>query len=649
MCGICGWLRLNALPNGAIVREMNNIAKHRGPDDEGYLAISKKNLYELNGDDSCKDRVYSGKIDEFNLEKSECFLLFGHRRLSIIDVTTNGHQPMKCDNKKLAITFNGEIYNYLEIRSELQEKGYAFDTSTDTEVIIAAYAEWGEDCVSRFNGMWAFAIWDQKEHKLFCSRDRLGAKPFYYYLNNSEFVFASEMKQIIQNPNVKRKLNVEYFSCQTVFDYSDFSEDSLIKDVKVLRGGYNLSIQLDKDDRIIESVNKYKYWDIDTEKKDAEAENIVFDFLEDSIKLRLRSDVPVGVLLSGGVDSSCLVSTISELYKEKASDKEEVATFTSCYNNFDEGDEKYYARLVNEHCNTKANYIYPDEEDTFETLKDMVWHLEGNCNYNVLGSFLLLKEISKLGYKVLLNGQGADETQFGYERYYVYYFKDAIRNGKFRKAFKDFLSARGNSRLSFKDLVSYYFYFNCPILRQVRCIMRVRPYVSSEIIRSVKNQDEFRKLLKFHSMSDMLYHELKSTQLPNILRLDDRLYMAHSLESRVPFIDYRYVEQAVKIPDANKIQNGYTKYLLRKRYENRLPKEVIWRKNKMGWPSPEARWAARFDKEKMDDLFNNPRTKDIFNVDRIKKIKDKSPTNYVVEKFVITELFVRLFDLTVEI
>lgn len=642
MCGICGWLNVNNRFDVDTFEKMNNIVRHRGPDDEGYIAISNRRIHNLAGKDSNKEILYDGYIQEYDANADGDFLLLGHRRLAIIDLSANGHQPMHL-NKRLVITFNGEIYNYIEIRKELISKGYLFETDTDTEVILRAYEEWGENCVNRFNGMWSFAIWDKCAHKLFCSRDRLGAKPFYYWKDKEEFIFASEIKQLCENDNINRVLNEEYFNSQIMWGLSDYSEETMIKNIKSLRGGNNLIVTLNETDNQICDFKIYEYWDVDTVNKEEGIEEETFRILEDAIKIRTRSDVPIGVLLSGGLDSSCIVSEITEYYKELGISNHILNTFTSCYHNFKEGNEQNYASMVNKYCGVKENLYFPDAKETFQILEDMIWHLEGITDLQVIGSYLFLQEIAKTGVKVLINGQGSDETQFGYERYYAFYLRDLWRKNDIESFLRAFRNAKENSKMSFGLLIQYYIYFSSFYVRKFRCMQRMKKYITKDMQHVFWNNHHVDQFVKINNMQQLQYNELRNTQLTHILRMDDRLYMSQSLESRVPYIDYRYIEKAVKIPEKEKIQEGYTKYLLRKHFENRLPEEVVWRKNKMGWPSPKKRWAERLDKNKVEELFRTARTSKYFNVEKIKKLYYKDATAYPFVQFIMTEMFVRKF------
>ncbi len=643
MCGICGWLNTEFRIDISTVRRMNNIVRHRGPDDEGYAFISENNVRLFRGQDS-KDVVLPLISESEAPEKA--FLAYGHRRLSILDLSVKGHQPMCSEDGRLCVTFNGEIYNYIELRHELTEKGYVFHSGSDTEVLLAAYQEWDESCVEHFNGMWGFAIWDAVRKKLFCSRDRLGAKPFYYYRNERNFLFASEIKQLCQNSIVPRVMNDNVIMANVMWGITDFSDECWLKDIKVLQGGYNIVLDLACDDVFrIKNCRVYKYWDIDTScEKEETAIARALAVHKDAVKIRTRSDVPIGIMLSGGLDSSTVVADVSEYFKETGRATSEIKTFTSCYKEFQEGDESSFAHEVNEHCGTTENFIYPDEQDTLSAWEKMIWHKEGESGLSALGAFLLLREIGKTGLKVLINGQGSDETMFGYERYYAWYLKDVLSRQGVMEFIREWNSAARNSRLSRVTLLAYMAYFLCYHLRKFRNEQRMRTYVSPYLLQIFRENDEARRFLSFKNMAELQYNELRGTQLPQILHGDDRMYMAFSIESRVPFIDYRYIEEAVKIPEYLKIVDGYTKYPIRKYVEGRLPDTVVWRKNKMGWPSPRKRWIDRFDKKRIEEMMDKSRSSKYFDVSAIRGLWRKNPYHYAIEQFLNVEIFMRVFD-----
>ena len=636
MCGICGWLSPGRRIDINILKKMNNIARHRGPDDEGYALISDHSARLYRGEDSHGVDLPLLSAD------SACdpfFLAFAHRRLSILDLSVNGHQPMRSEDGKLCVTFNGEIYNYIEVRKELAAKGYKFCSGSDTEVLLYAYREWGEKCVERFNGMWGFALWDEDRKKLFCSRDRLGAKPFYFYSDGQNFLFASELKQLCQNPMMSRSMNDGLLASQIMWALYDFSDECLIKDVKVLRGGYNLVVDLDGE------INIYPYWDIHTDVgKTEDAIAWAMEIHKDAVRIRTRSDVPIGMMLSGGLDSSTLVADVSEYFKETGRTAAEINTFTSCYKGFKEGDESGFAHDVNLYCGTTENFVWPDETDTLSAWEKMIWHVEDTARLTALGAFLTVREISKTGLKVILNGQGSDETMFGYPRYYTWYLRDILREKGVLKFLKEWLNVTANGSLPVYLLPAYMLCFLNYPLRKAYCHWRMGKYASPYMMKLFNANDSMRKYTEFKSMAELLYNELRSTQLTTILHDDDRIYMAFSMESRVPFIDYRYMEEASKIPEPLKIIDGYMKYPLRKYAEGRLPGSVVWRRDKMGWPSPRNRWVDRFDRKRVAQMLKESRCGKYFNVPAIRKLWEKDPYHYAVEAFLNVEIFMRLFD-----
>ena len=643
MCGICGWLNTDYQINIETFKKMNNIVRHRGPDDEGYALISKHTVSLYRGADS-----HNSRLPLFANDSTENdFLAMGHRRLSILDLSEKGHQPMCSQDGQLCVTFNGEIYNYIELRQELAAKGYTFHSGSDTEVLLAAYREWGERCVERFNGMWGVAIWDAEKRRLFCSRDRLGAKPFYYYKDDKNFMFSSELKQLCKNPIVPREMNDHILVTYVMWGLSDYSDECWLKHIKELRGGFNLVLDVTctNEDCRIEQFKVYPYWDVDTycEKKDSAVVDTMSVFA-DSVKIRTRSDVPIGVMLSGGLDSSALVAEASEYFRLTGRAPSEISTFTSCYEDFREGDERDFAHAVNAFCGTTENFIYPDETDTLSAWAKMIWHQEGETSISALGAFLFLREISKTGLKVMLNGQGSDETMFGYERYYAWYLKDVFDRDSFGGFVREWQKAVANSRLSYAELLAYMICFlNYPV-RKTRNYLRMRKWASSYTLKLFNDNKTVNRYVVFKDLEEMQYNELRNTQLTSILREDDRRYMAFSIESRVPFIDYRYIECAVKIPEQLKIVDGYTKYPLRKYIEGKLPDSVVWRKNKMGWPSPRARWIDRFDKTQVVAMLKEPRSSKYFDVQAICTLWENDPYHYAIEAFLNVEIFMRLFE-----
>ena len=324
MCGISGIYNLNNEPvSRSLLKDMTDVLLHRGPDDEGYIL--------LNSGDGSSD------------------IAFGHRRLSIIDLSSSGHQPMPNEDKSIWITYNGEVYNYIELREELEKAGHVFNSKTDTEVIIHAYEAWGEECLRRFNGMWAFAIWDFNKKRLFCARDRLGVKPFYYIYNKKQFAFASEIKSLLKT-GIEKKPNDAIIFDYLAFGLQDHTEDTFFEGVKQLKPAHYLFLENGV-------LRKERYWNIEVNDEIGGKENDesrFYDLLRDSVRLRLRSDVPVGTCLSGGLDSSSIVCVMNKLIHDKKMQK----TFSACSDN-KKFDERRYIEDVIEETGAEKNYIFP--------------------------------------------------------------------------------------------------------------------------------------------------------------------------------------------------------------------------------------------------------------------------------------------------
>ena len=644
MCGIAGIVNFPNGINSKLLKNMTACISHRGPDDEGYVFVAENRLVYGKGQDSCieikRDHSY---LNVESIKGEEFFLGMGHRRLSIIDVSSEGHQPMYRDG--CVIVFNGEIYNYLEIKSELVELGMSFKTETDTEVILAAYQRWGEDCVSHFNGMWAFAIWDAKERKLFCSRDRFGVKPFYYYLDTNKFVFGSEIKEIIQDSTIDKVMDEETLAVNLIYGVCDYNERTLIKDIVALKAGHNFILTVDKNYMKIDGTRLEQYWDISFSNQTID-KKILGQEIERSIKYRLRSDVPVGALLSGGLDSSSLVTLICRQLKSEGKRTEEFQTFTACYDDAPEHDERKFAHLVNVYNGCKENLIFPQITEVEKNFEAAVWHLEGIASFKILGTFAVIEAASNKGIKVIINGQNGDETLMGYERYYAFYFMDLIKRGRLVKFLKEYYRASKHSKYSLKTLLLFYFYFCFPFVRKLKKRMDGKKYIKQRVFKSL-NKKLVNNLLFPHNLNQLMYNELKATQLPHIIRMDDRSYMKYSVESRIPFLDYEYVEKAVNVLPEEKIKNGYTKNILREYMDDKMPKEVTWRTDKKGFSSPAERWACYYSNEYMENLFRTARSKKYFDIDAIKEVFQKDPGNHIISDFLSVELFMRLFHVQV--
>lgn len=639
MCGISGYLDTKYGVDIRLLKQMTNVIRYRGPDDEGYALMTRGGTVFCSGDDTMPSLALP-RLE--TAEKNGAFLGFGHRRLSILDLTEGGHQPMYLPERELTVTYNGELYNYLELRGELESLGHRFHTSSDTEVLLHAYCQWGEDCLSHFNGMWGFALWDGRENKLFCARDRLGAKPFHYARQGSRFLFGSELKQLCQDETQTRRFNRAYLAANLLYRVSDYGDQTLIDGINVLRPGHKLVLRLTEDRSEISSMEVSRYWSLNVHYesaiREADWEAQVAEEFARACRWRLRSDAPVGALLSGGLDSSCMVT---ELCRQMA-DPSQLQTFTSSYPGHASCDEWDFADRVNRACGCTGNQIFPSPSKIEQQFEEIVWHTEGICGLALLGGKMLMDEISRRGYKVILNGQCGDELMLGYERYYAFFFSDLLRHGKLNTLRKEFLLAGRHSRLSTADVAQYYAYFNFPLVRDSRQRYRAGRFVQNELL-DCCDKTELHNLLYPKTLEQLQYTELTATQLPHIVRYDDRMYMSASIESRIPFMDYRFVELACRIPPAYKMKNGYTKYLMRKVFDSRMPKDVTWRTNKMGFDAPTNEWSLQFSKEYLLDKIHTAKTASYFDIDALEQMVLRGQRNSSIFEFLSVELFARQF------
>lgn len=543
MCGISGLIYINnTYYNKEEIKQINDLIKHRGPDAEGF---------------------YYGNN-----------FAFGHRRLSIIDLSNESNQPMVKNN--LVVTYNGEIYNYIEIKEELQKKGYAFNTKSDTEVILAAYKHWGKNCVEHFNGMWSFAIYDKEKNIIFCSRDRFGVKPFYYAHIDNRFVFGSEIKQIIYFFK-QRKANYKIINDFLFSGYEEHTHETFFEGVFKLQGGHNLIYNLSNNEYCIE-----KYYDL-PDKEEYFNENSAIDEYEKefnrSIKYRLRADVPIGTCLSGGMDSSSVAATASDINKHITEEKfkaihaqsSEIAT-----------DESYYAIKVAEAKKLDLSIIKPSTEDFKSIIDEVVYTQEEPfLSPSIFMQYFVMKKAKEIGVKIMLDGQGGDETLLGYEPYYTLLFN----NFNIFSILKIIYDIKKNSNTSLKNIAKYIFTYKLFPLRFLRLsFINDKQSLPNNFLWLKKFTRAIVSSVKLQSL------EILHTNLPMLLRYEDKNSMRHSIETRLPFLDYKLVELALKISHKIKLKNGITKYVLRKAMEKTLPNEIIWRKSKLGFNAPDNTW-----------------------------------------------------------
>jgi len=581
MCGISGIISKNAISRDAI-EKMTDAIIHRGPDDYGY---------------------YHGPG-----------VALGHRRLAILDLSKAGHQPMEYLDRYV-ITYNGEIYNYIEIRKKLESEGYAFQSHTDTEVIMAAYDKWGVYCVKQFNGMWAFAIYDKEKNLVFCSRDRFGVKPFYYWVApDGAFYFGSEIKQFSFLSDWKAKVNPQRVYDYLVFGITNHTDETLFQDVYELPKGCSMCIAPDKvkvgDNGRLPAT---KWYEFVPEKftgsfKDASVE--LKTILADSVRLRLRSDVPVGSCLSGGLDSSSIVCIMNKLlHEESASSLQK--TFSACSEIEQFSEKKWIDEVVNE-ISVDAYYTYPSLKNLLENLSTITWHQDEPFDApDIFAQWSVFHLASNNKVKVMLDGQGSDEILAGYSSFFPSRFAGLLKSKKFLDFWKEIRLTKklhgisqvqslmktanillpNNIRRPFLELVADHNpspkWINMDVLKA----LPLNPYLSLG-----------GHVTDIQAMSKI---QLMFTHLPKLLHWEDRDSMAHSIEARCPFLDYRLVEFVLGLPDEYKLSNGLTKRVLRNGMSGVLPNSIRDRMDKKGFMTPDKVWMSGDDSGRFREKLNH--------------------------------------------
>jgi asparagine synthase (glutamine-hydrolysing) len=563
MCGIGGVLSFNQKVDITSIQNMISTLHHRGPDGEG---------------------VWLNDSQQIGL---------GHKRLSILDLSETGKQPMHFANNRYSITFNGEIYNYLELKGALIEKGYTFISSSDTEVLLALYDLKKEKVLEELDGMFAFAIWDNIEKKLFCARDRFGEKPFYYHLNKNYFAFASEMKALFTlgiNKAKNQKKIYNYLLYTTLEDPFERGA-TFYENIRQLEPGHYLIISPEKE------ISNKKYWDINiTQPINISEKEAVLKFrklFESSVSRRLRSDVPVGSSLSGGLDSSSIVMLIDSLKKEGHIQK----TFSARFNNFNK-DEGRFMQMVVDKSTVEPHYVFPTIESVIKNFPTILKHQEEPIgSASVAIQYEVMQLAKNNGITVLLDGQGADEMLAGYKIFWNTYFNQLYRSdrNKFNSETISYQNIhdetpyinnlefkwRANNNNSFKFFSEFKRKTKSP---KSDYFLGIDPDIVS------RYKDEPNPIPKVSSLKEHLHYFLMKRGLSELLRYADRNAMANSVEVRLPFLNHTLVEFLFTLPDDLLLHSGWSKYILRKSMEDLLPAEITWRKDKIGFEPPQEQW-----------------------------------------------------------
>ena len=526
-----------------------------------------------------------------------------HRRLSIIDLSDAGLQPFASEDGRLQLLHNGEIYNYRELRAELETKGHRFRSATDTEVILRAYEEWGERCVERFNGMWAFAVWDEHRRRLFCSRDRVGVKPFYFRLERGRLAFASELKAFRADSETRLQANPGAVLDYLEQGWLDHTDETFFRGIAKLPPAHSLVFDES-------GLRLHRYWRLEPREPPAGDPALkVRELFLDAVRLRLRSDVPVGTCLSGGIDSSAIACTVDHLLRTEAENARPVGkrqrTFTAFFE--DRGfDERPYAEAVVDRTSAEAHWISFTDDDLVEALPAIVEAQdEPFGSTSVVAQWYVMREAKRAGLKVMLDGQGADEVLAGYHGYFGPFFADLLLHGRLVELRRELASYRALHGASVGAAAAALARPFAPA--RVRRLARARLTGAGSLIHS-----ELRGLRRAAEHDGATYHDrfhrqlhliLTRRGLPELLHYEDRNSMAHSLEARVPFLDYRLVELLFSLDARELIERGRTKAVLRRAVGDLLPPVVRDRVDKLGFVTPEARWLRGALGELAADVF----------------------------------------------
>lgn len=585
MCGIAGLIhpRLNGASASETMVRMLRAQQHRGPDFTGTWT--------------------DGSI------------FLGHNRLSIIDLSDAARQPM--EYRKKVLVFNGEIYNYIELKKELEGLGHRFYTTSDSEVLLHAYDQWGAACTAKFVGMWAFVIWDSEREHLFASRDRFGIKPFYYIHEGDYFYFASEINTLKMSPLFSSELNISQVSRSLQMGWLGYHDETFYSKVKALPAAHQLDFSKG-------SLSVSRYWDVGTGKNQSlafdEKRDAFRQLFTDSIRLHLRSDVPVASCLSGGIDSSSIVSMVQHLNPGM-----KYNAFSIYYDGDGDVDERpFINEVLNKYPEIEPHYHSPSGDEIAEHFSHALHHADVPVTgSSFLSQYFLMKMIAKHGIRVVLDGQGADEYLGGYMHSFYRLIGGMLQRGRLTSAL--FVTSAVNHRLgsNTKQSLIHFGKSTLAALRDEQSLyaLEYRNYFP------FMTRDQGAKtpfLLKDTGGSRLdrfLYHMMFTTSLPSLLHYEDRNSMAFSIESRVPFLDHRLVEFCFSLNDEDRIHGVETKYLLRESMKGIIPDVVYARKDKKGFVTPgENKWLRGPLKFLLDSPFQWP---DFIRADRANQLMDE--------------------------
>lgn len=576
MCGIAGIISI-AKSDTRKVREqlqaMTDAIAHRGPDGEDFWVNENGNIG------------------------------FGHRRLKIIDLSSQASQPMhygcctiipegQKEKHRYTITYNGEIYNYKELKNELQAKGYHFKTQSDTEVILAAYDYWKSDCLQYFDGMFAFVIWDEQEQELFCARDRFGEKPFFYFIDDGQFLFASEMKALwsVGVPKTANESQMLNYLTIGLVQNTVYPDETFFKDIFILQPGHHLTLRFPAFTIEIE-----RYWDLDKETMDgniSEREAIEkFSFLlQKSVSRRLRSDVKLGTSLSGGLDSSAIIAMMHQLMHHGSP----LTSFSAVFPGF-EKDESKFINEVTAKFGIENFQTTPTAEQLNADFDRLMYHQEEPFqSLSIYAQYKVYELAKQHGTTVILDGQGADETLAGYHKYYHWYWQELLGNGHWSLTNREITAARKlgvTDEWNWKNRLAAFMPDTAAkaLEQKATRLQQQNPFINADFLAAGSKNNIVKKPV-VRKLNDILYQDTYQAGLQELLRYADRNSMAHGREVRLPFLNHELVQFVFSLPADFKIKDGFTKWILRKTMDTKLPASIAWRTDKIGYEPPQQQW-----------------------------------------------------------
>ncbi len=586
MCGITGFFSYRKKIDTNIYYQAHKKLSHRGPDDEGFLyKDTKGKIIYLRGDDSI------GACDTMDLiyHQVPSSLILGHRRLSVIDLSEMGHQPYHYDN--LSLVYNGEIYNYIELREKLKTHGYSFKTDSDTEVFLKAYHCWKDAAFNYFDGMWAAAIYYHDRDEIVLSRDRFGIKPLYYHDSTEGLVFGSEIKFLtpfLESLDVDEEMAYDFLR----FNYLEHTKKTFFKNIYQLQPGHNLSFTK-------AGVHEYAYWNF---KEKISADTLAVEkALKSAIELRLRSDVKVGTLLSGGIDSSTILGMIDSYMLSP-----KVDTFSALFHEEAYSEKRYIDAFKTKNILLNKHYIYPEAGQVEKDITNLLYVQEEPFrSLSVYSQYVIYKHIhAESDVTVLLNGQGADEIFSGYIEHYYYYLLELLRELDITRWIKEVRALKKDHQLSYLS-----------IFKEIIRIALTLRYTRADkygIFHTIPEKSYIVEKKYSAIFKEKLWEDLTFSALREYLRYEDKNSMAFSLESRLPYLDIHLVETAFALKDSDKIAKGVSKYILRKVAKGKIPDMTLQRRDKMGFVSPQELWQKNILCKEFDDVFASIKNEGLF-------------------------------------